>query len=82
MDWLVLLRYPDGSARETRISTPGTLRHGSEFTAFGRRWRVVESEAVTRDGEQVELNICESVGFDGQTLVGRLSERAEWSQTA
>lgn len=78
MDWLVSLRYPDGRTHETTIAVPETLRPGAEFDAFGRRWRVAGAEPVDSDGE-VERLICESVGFDGRTLLGRVGEREEWS---
>jgi len=83
MDWLVSLRYPDGQIHETRVSGLRTLHPGFEFSAFGRRWRVVEAQAVTRDDQEAELMVCDCVGHDNRTLAGRLNERAEWTgQTA
>lgn len=78
MEFSVSLRYPNGQTHETTISLPSTVRAGFEFSAFGRRWRVVESHAAG-DGEDARPMICEYVGFDTGTLVGRLSERAAWT---
>jgi len=79
MDWRVSLRYPDGKTHETTISMPNLMHPGREFTAFGRRWRVVDSEVTDSDGEEAEVMVCDFVGFDGATLAGRLSEREEWT---
>jgi len=79
MDCRVSLRYPDGRTHETTISLENHMHPGREFRAFGRRWRVVDSEVADDDGDAVELIVCECVGFDAGTLIGRLGEREQWT---
>ncbi|HZQ02530.1 MAG TPA: hypothetical protein VFA88_00760 [Gaiellaceae bacterium] len=79
MDWRVSLRYPDGRTHETTISVESHMHPGREFAAFGRRWRVVDAEVNGDNGDEPEPMVCECIGFDTGTLVGRLGEREQWT---
>jgi hypothetical protein len=47
-DFLIELRYPGGRSHLTTLASTQNLGVGSEFTLYGRNWRIVEPSVQQR----------------------------------